>query len=93
MAAIVTTDSVITIGPTFSSKLVAIVSNTARTSNGTVPIQYLVQRRSRACNGLDFRSQSAGPSRLSAGNTNRAAMAESTNPARPRLRNAMTWAK
>ncbi len=63
---------------------------TARTSSGATPIQYLVQSNRRRSSGEDRSSQSVRPSRLTAGNRKRAAMAASTKPASPRFRNETT---
>ena len=59
----------------------------ASASSGSVPTQYLLQSMARRSSGLERRSQSWRPSRETEGKMKRAAIAESTKPASPWLRN------
>ena len=73
-------------GDACSSTLVTPVISSASTSSGTVPVQYLLHISASRSSGLERSSQSCFPSSDTDGNTNRAAMAASTNPASPRFR-------
>jgi hypothetical protein len=74
-------------GLTSSIAFVRTVIVTARARSGMVPIQYLLQSIARGSSGLERSSHICRPSSETAGKTKRAATADSTNPASPRLRN------
>ena len=76
--------------PDWSSQFVSTVMTKASTSSGTVPVQYLLHSIAPGSSGLERSSHIWRPSSEIAGKMKRAATAASTNPARPRLRNAIT---
>ena len=80
-------------GPARSSQLVSTVMTSARTSSGTVPVQYLLHSIAAGSSGLERSSHIWRPSSEIAGKMKRAATAASTNPASPRLRNEITMTR
>ena len=65
---------------------VTTISGRATSRSGSVPTQYLTQKSDLTSSGDERISHIIRPSRDIAGNTKRAAIAATTNPARPRLR-------
>ncbi len=89
-ATIVTVERTKTNGLTSRIRFVATMRGTASATRGRVPTQYFDQKRVRTSMGEERSSHIIRPSRDMAGKTKRAAMAATTKPARPRLRNETT---